>query len=412
MTSSSASAIWLISKYASLPNYGPGSRLFYLAREFQQAGHAVVLITSDANHLARFPPSDRQYTREEIDGVTVVWHRTRKYKRTASIGRIVSWLDFERGLFGMPRKGLPKPAFVIVSSLSLLSILYGYYLKRVYGARLVFEIRDIWPLTMVEEGGFSRWHPLVVFLGLIERFGYRRADLVVGTMPRLDLHVRDVLGHDRPFFCSPLGYSPEWAEEETPLSDDSLNTYFPPHKVIVGYAGSIGITNALEPLMQCIERMSGRSDLHFVLVGSGDLRETYRERLSGLAHVTFAPRIDKNQVQSFLRRCDILYLSAHDSPVWRFGQSLNKMVDYMMAAKPIIASYSGHQSMLNEADAGVFVRAGDAEALFEALCRFIEMAPEERAEIGNRGRTWLLTNRSYRALGRAYLSAIERLVGR
>ena len=401
--------IWLISKYAALPAYGPGSRLFYLAREFHRAGRETLLLTSDANHLARFPESRTRYNHEVFDGVRTIWVNTRKYRKTASVERVLSWLDFERGLFGMSRSDLPRPDVVIVSSLSLLSVFYGYYLKAACGARLVFEVRDIWPLTMVEEGGFSRWHPLVVLLGMVERFGYRKADLVVGTMPRLDLHVREMIGRDKPFHCSPLGYAPEWEAEETPLPEEFLAKHFPVGKRVVGYAGSMGITNALDPLMRCIERLSGRTDVHFVLVGGGDLRETYVARLSGHCNASFVPKIERTQVPSFLRRCDILYLSVQDSPVWRLGQSLNKMVDYMLAGKPVIASYSGYPSMLNEADAGMFVPAGDADALMAAIVRMVELPADRRAEIGDRGRAWLLANRSYAALGRAYLSAIDRL---
>ena len=63
------------------------------------------------------------------------------------------------------------------------------YLKWRQGSHLVFEIRDIWPLTMIHEGSFSRWHPLALYLRFIELWGYRRADLIVGTMPNLKQHV-------------------------------------------------------------------------------------------------------------------------------------------------------------------------------------------------------------------------------
>jgi len=399
--------IWLISKYAGLPKYGLGSKLFFLAREFVRNGHNALLITSDANHLAEFPKTDERYNHEDVDGITVRWIKTRKYRETASAGRVLSWVDFEQALFRMPRKSLPRPEVVIISSLSLLSVVYGYYLKRVYGAILVFEVRDIWPLTMVAEGGFSRWHPLVLILGMIEKYGYRKADLVVGTMPRLDLHVREAIGYDRPFHCSPLGYAPEWITDETPLPEEFLRQYFPEGKFIVGYAGSIGITNALEPFMECIERLSGRVDIHFVLVGSGDLKNAYMARLSGHTNVSFVPRIEKAAVPSFLRRCDVLYLAAHDSPVWRFGQSLNKLMDYMLSGKPVIASYSGYQSMLNEARCGVFVDANDALALTEVVVRFVEMPAQGRQQMGQKGRNWVLANRSYEVLGKEYLAVLE-----
>jgi glycosyltransferase involved in cell wall biosynthesis len=228
-------------------------------------------------------------------------------------------------------------------------------------------------------------------------------------MPRLDLHVREVIGRDRPVFCSPLGYTPEMIEGEKPLPPSFLGAIFPENKVVIGYAGSMGITNALEPLMKSIECLSAREDIHFVLVGAGDLRDKYIARMKGLSNVTFISRIEKDYIPSFLRRCDALYLSTHPSAVWRFGQSMNKMLDYMIAGKPIIASYSGYRSMINEADSGLFVEAGDIDALVKAIVRTAEMPAKARQEMGERGRQWVLAKRSYAALGEEYLVAIEKI---
>jgi len=402
--------IWLISKYAGLPWYGTaGARLYHLARHFAQHGHRVVLLTSDANHLATFPETRQRYNREERDGVQTCWIKTRKYKTTASVGRILSWIDFERWLFRMPTADFPAPDVVIVSSLSLLTVVYGGYLKKKYGAKLVFEVRDIWPLTMVAEGGFPRWHPLVRLLGWIERYGYRKADLVVGTMPRLDLHVREVLGHEVPFHCCPLGYAQEDLQGATEIPSVIPTESFPEGKFTVGYAGSIGLTNALDPLVESIERLSGRKDIHFVILGDGDKKKEYMGRLAGRTNVAFIPRVAKSDVPSILARCDVLYLSTFDSPVWRFGQSMNKVVEYMLAGKPVVASYSGYRSMLNEAECGVFVPSGDADQLVEAFLMFADMPRETREAMGRRGREWILRNRSYGVLAEAYLNAIRSL---
>jgi glycosyltransferase involved in cell wall biosynthesis len=401
--------IWIVSKYAGLPKYGFGARLYYLAREFVRAGHGVVLLTSDANHLATFPETSSTYNDERVEGVAVRWLRTRKYRRTASLSRVLSWIDFEWKLFRMSRAGLPPPDVVIVSSLSLLSVGYGYFLKRRYAARLVFEVRDIWPLTMVAEGGFHRWHPLVLALGLIERFGYRCADLVVGTMPRLDLHVRDVLGRDRPFHCAPFGYAPEWITQQETVPDGFVHRHVPDGRIIFAYAGSFGTTNALGPLMACIQRLAGRSDLHFVLLGSGDLFTHYQRQLEGCGNVSFIPKIPRTQVHDFLRHCDVLLLSTHQSPLWRFGQSLNKMVDYMLAGRPVIAAMTGAPSMITEAGSGIFVPAGSVDALEEGILTLAAMSDSSRNDMGRRGREWILAHRSYAQLAQDYLGAIAAL---
>ena len=253
-------SIWLISKYAAPPHYAKfPARLFLLAREFVKLGNRATLITSDSNQFSDFPDTNHVYNHEEIDSVDIRWIKTKKYKKTASIARVLSWFDFERKLFSMSLKNMDKPDVIIVSSLSIFSIVYGYYLKRKFKSFLVFEIRDIWPLTMTEEGGFSKWHPLVLFIGFIEKFGYKKADLIVGTMPRLDLHVKNILGYDKHFFCAPMGFVPEDYLRETTTSRELIpllnpfRSLVPVDKVIVGYAGSMGITNALDPFIEAIK---------------------------------------------------------------------------------------------------------------------------------------------------------------
>ena len=67
----------------------------------------------------------------------------------------MSWLHFEWRLLRSDGNSLPRPDAIIVSSLSILTILNGLWIRRRYRTRLIFEIRDIWPLTLVEEGGFG-----------------------------------------------------------------------------------------------------------------------------------------------------------------------------------------------------------------------------------------------------------------
>ena len=245
--------ILCISKYASPPNYSKmPARLFILAKEFIKLGHNTTLITSDSNHFSLYPNTENTYNFETVEGVSLCWVKTKKYVKTASLARVLSWFDFERKLFKMDLSKIEKPDVVLISSLSIFTILYGYYLKKKFNSFLVFEIRDIWPLTMTEEGGFSKWHPLVLLIGFIEKFGYKKADLIVGTMPRLDLHVKKILGYEKPFHCSPLGFDPINYQEEI-IGNNPFDEVFPKNKVIVGYAGSMGITNALEPLIETIK---------------------------------------------------------------------------------------------------------------------------------------------------------------
>lgn len=403
--------IWMISKYASPPGYGTGLRFFYLTKEFGKLGHTSVLITSDANHYApNFPKTEKRYNKDIIEGTKVCWIKTLKYKKTASPRRILSWLDFEWKLFLMPKKDLGRPDAVVVSSISMFTIFYGFYLKLRYKTFLVFEIRDIWPLTMTEEAGFSKYHPLVLLIGFVEKFGYKVADLVVGTMPRLDLHVQNILGYPRPSFCSPFGFYPGNYDADT-KTDNAFANHFPKGKIIVGYAGSMGITNALESYVECIKILNSENpNIHFVLVGSGDLRPNFEKELSDCTNVTFLPRITQSEVKYFLANCDILYLSTQDSKVWDFGQSMNKVVEYMLSSKPIIARYSGYPTMIDEANCGYFIPSNHAEDIKAAILKLAMMPKEEREQIGRNGKDWIYKNRQYDKLAKDYMDEIQRMM--
>jgi glycosyltransferase involved in cell wall biosynthesis len=400
--------IWFISKYASHPKYAKAPpRLFYLAREASKMGHVTRMITSNSNHFTTVPDTGQCYNYDYQDFVEIIWIDTKKYKKTASIERLLSWFDFEWKLFRMPLISKDRPDVVIVSSLSILTILYGSYLKRKFGSLLVFEIRDIWPLTLIEEGGFSRWHPLSIFLGAVEYFGYMTADLIVGTMPNLRKHVENRGFHDKRVFCSPLGFDSLENSLSKSFIDNPFRNLTEANKFYVGYAGSMGISNGLDILIEVIKSLRFYNKIHFLIVGSGDLKNKYERDLIDNENVTFLSRIEHKYISDFLQVCDVLYLSTNQSKVWEYGQSMNKVVDYMLAAKPIIASYNGFPSMINEASCGVFVNGSNPDDLRKVFLEYSNFSSQQLKEIGLNGRKWLIQNRSYEKLARDYISHIE-----
>lgn len=395
--------IWYVSKYVSPPSdASAGGRGYILMRELVKRGHDCVIITSDSNHLANVPTLNATYEFQKIDGLTLCWVKTLKYSSAKSLRRILSWLHFEWRLFWFPKRRVPPPDAVVVSSLSLLTILNGFRLRRKYGCRLIFEVRDIWPLTITEEGGFSRSNPLVNGLAFIERLGYKYADEIVGTMPNLQEHVRHVLGYERKTWCIPMGIDPDAMADPLEVPQNYKDLYFKKDKFTVAHVGSIGISNALDVLMRCAESLVDHENIHFLLVGDGDLKAEYQRQYGHLPNLTFAPKIPKRMVQSLLRECDLLYFSVHTSEVWRYGQSLNKVVDYMISGRPILASYTGFPSMVNEAECGEYVAAGDGGALKEAIIHFSGMSAKQLREMGDKGKDWVLSNRLYGELARDY----------
>jgi glycosyltransferase involved in cell wall biosynthesis len=403
--------IWMITKYAASKEHGFESRIFALARRFVNLKHNVSVISSDSNHFGTYPKYNAIYNYENFDGVDVLRIRTFKYIKTASFERILSWLDFELKLFFAPLKKVHKPDVIIVSSLSLITILNGIRLKRKYKVKLVFEIRDIWPLTMVEEGGYKISNPFVKILGKIEQYGYVKSDLIIGTMPNLKEHVENLTGiKDNKCVCVPFGFDADFYNllKVSPI-EFAIKYKIPSNKFLIGYAGSIGISNGLNTFIDCAKKMSNDNRIVFVLLGDGDLKSVYVNETKNFENIIFISKVRREEVASFLALCNLLYFSSLKSKIWNYGWSPNKLIDYMMAGKPVLASYSGYQSMINEADSGFFVPAEDSEALVKILSQLVLMPSSTLEEMGLRGKKWILKNRNWDFIAESYIDSISKI---
>ncbi|MGJ0626964.1 glycosyltransferase family 4 protein [Xenorhabdus bovienii] len=399
--------IWLISKYFSPRTENTlGGRDWFLVNEMAQKGHNITVITSDSNSIFDVPKIDSRLRIDKYENFSICWLKTLKYKTPKSLLRIIGWFHFELNLFFLNKKKFNKPDAIIVSSLSLLTILNGLILKKKYKCKLIFEIRDIWPLTIIEEGGFSKYNPFVIALSFIEYIGYKYSDAIVGTMPNLSEHIENIIGYKKNVKCIPMGFHESMLKKEDKIDEEYLSKYLNSDYFNVVHAGTIGITNALNTFFKTAELMRDNKSIKFVLIGDGALKKTYQEQYSHFENVIFAPKVPRKMVASVLQKANIVYFSTFNSKVWDYGQSLNKVVDYMLSGKLILASYSGYPSMINEAECGYFLPANNTEALAKKIEELQNQGKLEVDKIGEKGRNWIIKNRNYTKLADDYLDFI------
>jgi len=399
--------IWYISKYATPSKYFFGTRHFYLAEEWVKNGIDVTVITSNSSHLSNSLPKFNTTTFiEYINGVRTIWVNTFKSRKSSGVSRIVTWFDFDLKLLMFSKKKLVNPDVIIVSSLSLTTVLPAWLLSKKYNAKLVFEIRDIWPLSIIVLGNYSKFNPFIIYLSWLEKFGYKKSNLIVGTMPNLIEHVRVNCKISTKCICIPQGLSINfYTNDQIELDPDYIISHIPSNKFIVCYAGTLNINNPLEALIRAAEILKNDTHIHFIILGEGNLKKHYVETTKNFLNISFPPTIHKNQVNAFLKNVDICY-DSFDSKLAKFGLSRNKWIDYMFASKPIVCSYDGYQSMINEADCGTFVKYNDSNALAEVIKSFSSLSKVDIENIGIRGKKYLLENRTFENLSMKYLEEI------
>jgi glycosyltransferase involved in cell wall biosynthesis len=405
--------ILLINHYAGSVRHGMEYRPYYLAREWVRMGHNVHIVAASHSHVRTVAPllQGRDRLDETIEGIKYTWFAVPPY-RGNGMARVVNMAAFVIRLF-RESKNLARalaPDVVIASSTYPLDIFPARRIARLSGARLLFELHDLWPLSPMELGGYSRWHPFIMLLQHAENHACRHADAIVSMLPKVREHLQAHGMAPHKLHIVPNGADPdEWVADSPPpppLLDACVAQLHTSGHFVVGYAGSHGIANALGFLLDAA-RLLRNHPIAFVLVGAGSEKSVLQQRAKalGLASVHFFDAISKSQIPAFLRQLDLAYIGWQRQALYRFGIAPNKLIDYMMAGRPILHAVEAGNDLVAEAQCGMTVIPESPRAIADGLVSLMMLPDEERAAMGQRGRQFALDRLSYPVLGQRFLHA-------
>lgn len=397
--------IWIVNQYTTTPQYGQGGRHYHLARELVKQGYRVRVIAAYWTHYTsvdrHWPAGQGAYILEEINAVQYLWVRVPRYRRVHGVGRIRNWFLFAWRLAGLVNFAEDRPDVVLCSAPSLISFLGARHITRKFNARLVFEVRDIWPLTLVQLGGYSPRHPFIRFLQRIEDAAYRDSELVVSNLQNAVEHMMSRGMPKEKFAWIPNGYSEDEVRDPEPLSED-VQARLPSNKFLVGYTGTVGLANALDILIEAAEHLRLVREIAFVIIGGGNEKADLQAlaRRKRLDNVLFIEPLPKRQVQSVLARLDVCFVGYRKNPLYRFGVAPNKLFDYLYAGKPVVYAIEPGGSLVDEIQAGISVPAEDPVATASAILNLFHRSAEERERMGANGRRYVKAHHEYGMLAR------------
>ena len=400
--------VWIINQYASTPETGMGGRHFYLSQELAKLGYKVYLIAESHHHLLRAPPvMDEVIQFEYTQGFTFVWVKLPRYKQAHSNLRVLNWFLFPLRIQKLKKLIRDSPDVILCSSPSPIAFLGAQRLAKKFSCRLVFEVRDIWPLTLTEIGGYSAKHPFIRFMQKVENRAYKVSDRVVSN---LENSVEHMVGHgmqEDKFLWVANGFSLDEVEMNVPLNLRAQE-FIPKDGFVVGYTGSLGVANALDTLLLAALILKEFSDIKFVLVGEGNQKAVLKAIASqnGLTNVIFIDAIPKVEIQAVLRQFDACYIGWLKDDLYRFGIGANKIPEYLYSGKPILHSYSGACDPVSKYKAGLVCEAENAQALADSIMHLYKMSDEQRQAMGLNGKSAAISVYEYAALASKLESAL------
>lgn len=402
----------MISHYAGAPRYGMEFRSYYMARQWVRMGHKVTVVGAAFSHLRKVQPP---VGKESIEGINYLWLPTSHYKGNG-IKRLSTMFQFVAQVYRHRKELIAlNPDIVIASSVYTFDIYPCHLIARRCGAKLVYEIHDLWPLSVITIGGYSRWNPFILMLQHCENYAYRHCDMVVSMLDKAFPHAqRHGLSPDR-FCCVPNGFSAEeWDDiDSVELCQQHIQLLDQLHnegKTIVGFAGGHTQSTALQVLVEAANLVSERSDIAFVLVGHGPQKEELIQlaQKHNLVNCHFLPPISKNQIPKLLLYFDICYAGGVHSTLHQYGTSFNKVTDYMLSAHPIIFSVDEPNSLVERVGCGIQVEAENPMLVRDAIICLVSMSAQERSTMGEKGRSYAIQNLEYHTLSQQFLDFVNR----
>lgn len=408
--SATALNIWIVNHYAGNLKYGMEYRHFFLARHLHRAGHRPVIISSSFHHLfTNLPQTSSKLTFEIFDKIPFSFIRVPSY-RGNGFRRLLNIISFSLKLnryYKVIERKLYRPDVALCSTPHPFVYFNLAKLKKIYKIPVIYEVRDLWPQMLIELGFISHLNPLSHLFYWIERRAYEESDRVISLWHSadkymmkhgLDLNRYAYIPNGIDVCCEEEFYGNEQSHPLIQLVHQRRKA----GKFIVGYAGSHGFANPLECIAKAcvILKKYNIHDVEFLLVGDGPLKENIisTAKKLNLDNLHFYNYVDKSVIMAFYRLLDVAFIGLKDLPLFKYGPTPNKLMDYLAAGKPIIYAINSSFDPVKAAGAGVSISADNPEQLVQAILSLKSKPAKELEAMGIAGRKYVKSELSYRVL--------------
>jgi colanic acid biosynthesis glycosyl transferase WcaI len=384
--------ILIVTQYFKPENF----RVNDLAIGLKERGHDVEVLTGLPNYpsgklypgYSPFAPLTEEFEGIRIKRVPLIprgnrrnWQLMANYVSFAILACLVGPLRC-RGRYDVVFVYEPSPVTVALP---------GILLKLLRRAPLLFWVQDLWPESLSATGAVRAQWILKLIRRLVD-FIYRRCDRVLVSSKGFTNHVlASGIGEER------VVYLANWAEDlyrpmanaPTPVQGEM------PQGFRVMFAGNIGSAQSFETILEAADRLRDYSEIHWIIVGDGNMRPWVAERVKTLGlgkQLHLLGRRPLEAMPAYFAAADALLVSLRADPVFALTVP-SKVQSYLACGKPIIAALDGEgAAIVAESGAGIQCPPENSEKLAQAVLRLYQTPKSERLAMGEKGRQYFERN--------------------
>ncbi|MCB1916016.1 MAG: glycosyltransferase, exosortase A system-associated [Rhodocyclaceae bacterium] len=258
----------------------------------------------------------------------------------------------------------------------VLNALPALWVARRHRLPLVYEMRASWEDAAVDHGSTTEGSARYRISRMLESFALRNADQVTTICEglRQDIVVRGV--RDSRVTVIPNAVDVADFAHGAPADESLRRELGLDGRTVLGFVGSFYGYEGLHLLVEATARLAERrSDIHLLLVGGGVQQDALASQVDALglgSRVTFTGRIPHAEIQRYYDLIDVLAYPRLPIRLTELVTPL-KPLEAMAQGRMFVASdVGGHRELIRDGETGVLFRAGDTQALVDALDRLLE----------------------------------------
>jgi len=404
--------ILIVSQYFP-PEIGAGSsRAFENAKRFVKLGAEVTVLTNFPNYpngvISEKYKGKTSYV-EFIDNIKVIRVFTYATPNKGFFKRSLAYFSFMvfSAFQGVFKVGFPD--VIIATSPPFFVGISGFILSFLLSKPFVFEVRDLWPESIVQLGQVKN-KTIINIMEKLEVFLYKKATKIISVT---DSYIPIIAnkgidnskiekitnGVDIKFF--------------NPIKKDlSLcNSLMLQKKFVVSYLGTLGLAHALEKVLDSAKLLENDDRIHFLFIGDGAERDKLKNKAKELMlqNVTFLGTIEKKDLAKYYSISDVLLVPLRGIPLFKTVIP-SKIFEIMAMKKPLILSVNGESKKIIEgANSGIVIEPEN----FLELKNVIELLSSNKklcAELGENGRMFVKQKFNRDILAKNYLELLKNII--
>ncbi len=384
-------------------------RPYYLSKGFKHYGANASVITASFHHLQKKHTNvqEQSILQKDVDGINYTWLKTPQYEGNG-IKRILNMFAFAKSVFKtnpVLELGLPKPDLIIISSAHPFHLLGGLRWAKKFNAKVYFEVRDAWPLSLNLLLGLKKWHPFSLWLSFFQYLGLKFTDKTIGLASNIEPYLISKGLSSGKFLYVCNGIDEAQPLSDTCVHDEQLTSIRRKYKRVLMYTGSLGLPNAMDGVIDAMNTIN-EDDIALIIIGNGLEKQSLIKR-SLNSNVFFLEPIPKDEIQRALAYSDICIIAWQDLELYKYGVSPNKIFDYMWAKKPIIQALSSTNNHVSLSGCGVNINAQNINDIRKAIIEMSLLDESELIQLGKKGYNFLMDNFEYKILAKKILDSME-----